>query len=63
MKRKVFGDSVAGIARNHWIENTIPEPAKHNGRALKEREKQFQQNTKTKHIESIMKTSKRSVKK
>ena len=32
-KRKVFPASVEAIAREHWMENTIPEPAKHRGKA------------------------------
>ena len=33
-RRSEFPETVKMIARNHWIENTIPEPAKHSGRAL-----------------------------
>ena len=32
--RKIYPDSVEAIASNHWRENTIPEPAKHTGRAV-----------------------------
>ena len=35
-KRKVFPGSVEDIAREHWLENTIPEPAKHTGKAIED---------------------------
>ena len=35
-KRQIFPKSVEVIARDHWIENTIPEPAKHKGKAIEE---------------------------
>ena len=35
-KRSEFPKSVKEIARNHWIENTIVEPAKHSGHALEQ---------------------------
>ena len=33
-KRTVFPKGVEEIAINHWMENTIPEPAKHTGKAM-----------------------------
>lgn len=35
-KRQVFPETVEAISINHWMENTIPEPAKHTGKALEE---------------------------
>ena len=35
-KRSEFPPRLEAIARNHWLENTIPEPAKHSGKALEE---------------------------
>ena len=35
-KRSEFPPSLEVIARNHWLEYTIPEPAKHSGKALEE---------------------------
>ena len=34
--RQIYSTSIELIARNHWIENTIPEPAKHTGKAIDE---------------------------
>ena len=34
--RKIFPQTVETIAREHWLENTIPEPAKHTGKAIEE---------------------------
>ena len=33
-KRTEFPNTVQDLARNHWMENTIPEPAKHTGKAV-----------------------------
>jgi hypothetical protein len=33
-KRTEFPKTVEDLARNHWMENTIPEPAKHTGKAI-----------------------------
>ena len=35
-KRNVFPESVEAVAADYWMENTIPEPAKHTGKALEE---------------------------
>ena len=35
-KRQMFPDSVKAIALNHWMENTIPEPAKQFGKTIEE---------------------------
>ena len=35
-RRQIFPKSVEEIAREHWLENTIPEPAKHTGKAVEE---------------------------
>ena len=35
-KRQIYPKSVEVIAREHWLENTIPEPAKHTGKAIEE---------------------------
>ena len=35
-KRNIFPKSVEMIAREHWLENTIPEPAKHTGKAIED---------------------------
>ena len=34
--RKISPQTVETIAREHWLENTIPEPAKHTGKAIEE---------------------------
>ena len=35
-KRKIFPPSIELMAKTHWTDNTIPEPAKHTGRAIEE---------------------------
>ena len=35
-KRQFFPPTVEVIGREHWIESTIPEPAKHTGKAIEE---------------------------
>ena len=35
-KRQIFPKSVEDIARNHWLENTIPEPAKQTGKVIED---------------------------
>ena len=35
-KRQIFSSNVEMIAREHWLENTIPEPAKHSGKAVED---------------------------
>ena len=35
-KRQIYPKSVENIAKEHWLETTIPEPAKHTGKAIEE---------------------------
>ena len=35
-KRQIYPKSVEAIAKDHWLETTIPEPAKHSGKAVEE---------------------------
>ena len=35
-KRQIYPKKVEAIARDHWLETTIPEPAKHSGKAVEE---------------------------
>ena len=35
-ERQIFPPSVKFIGREHWLDNTIPEPAKHSGKAIVE---------------------------
>ena len=62
-KRQVFPASVEAIARERWMENTIPEPAQHRGKAKEADGETLATRYQDKTDKEFLRTSKRNAKK